>query len=77
MSALYIFLDESGNLDFSRKGTTNYVLAAVTTIAPINNAKKMQQLKYDVLNENQDLEYFHASEDKQAIRDRVFSTIRL
>jgi hypothetical protein len=76
MSALYIFLDESGNLDFSRKGTTNYVLAAVTTIAPINNAQKMQQLKYDVLNENQDLEYFHASEDKQAIRDRVFSTIK-
>lgn len=32
MSTLYVFLDESGNLDFSRGGTEHYVLAAVTSV---------------------------------------------
>jgi hypothetical protein len=72
---IYIFLDESGNLDFSRTGTLHYVLAAVVTESPLELSQKMQKLKYLKLEENKDIEYFHASEDKQHIRDDVISEI--
>lgn len=73
--ALFIFLDESGNLDFSEKGTNHYVLAAVTATKPLDSSKELQTLKYNFLHDSEDVEHFHASEDKQSIRDRVFETI--
>lgn len=75
MSKLYIFLDESGNLDFSHKGTAYYVLAAVTTTNPLVSSQELQQLKYQQLEEGNDTEYFHASEDKQTTRDLVISKL--
>lgn len=73
-SVLYIFLDESGNLDFSAKSgaTKYYVLSAVTTTNPLATAQELQSLKYVHLKDDTDIESFHASEDKQAIRDSVF-----
>lgn len=75
---LYIFLDESGNLDFTRKtgATTHYVLAAIHVLAPINTSQKLQQLKYSLLCEGADIEFFHASEDKQAVRDKVIDQLK-
>lgn len=72
---IYIFLDESGNLDFSRTGTLHYVLAAVVTEKPLELSQKLQRLKYSLLETDTDIEYFHASEDKQATRDKVISEI--
>lgn len=77
MSALYIFLDESGNLDFSRGGTTHYVLAAVTTVNPLASSQDLQQLKYSRLENGIDTEYFHASEDKQVTRDEVIKRLQV
>lgn len=75
-NTLYIFLDESGNLDFSRGGTTHYVLAAVTTTNPLATSQELQQLKYNLLEEGVDTEYFHASEDKQAVRNEVIKKLQ-
>jgi len=72
---LFIFLDESGNLDFSPNGTNHYVLAAVTAIEPLSSSTKMQDLKYAMLEQGIDVEHFHASEDKQTTRDVVFPII--
>lgn len=74
-NSLFIFLDESGNLDFSNKGTAYYVLSAITAIEPLDSSKKLQTLKYDLLHASEDVEYFHTSEDKQMIRDKVFGII--
>lgn len=76
MSVLYVFLDESGNLDFSRGGTEHYVLAAVTTVDPLLSSQKLQSLKYTQLERGIDTEYFHASEDKQTTRNDVISTLQ-
>lgn len=73
---LYVFLDESGNLDFSKTGTANYVLAAVVTDNPQATSQELQSLKYDNLRHDIDTEYFHASEDKQAIRDGVIARLQ-
>lgn len=35
---LFVFVDESGNLDFSPSGTNHYVLAAVATTNPLISA---------------------------------------
>lgn len=75
-NTLFVFVDESGNLDFSPSGTKYYVLAAVVTTNPILSATKLQQLKYDHLENGDDIEIFHASEDKQNIRNCVISAIK-
>jgi hypothetical protein len=75
MKNLFIFLDESGNLDFSPKGTNHFVLAAITALKPMQSSNVLQDLKYQLLSEGQDTQHFHASEDKQSTRDAVFSKI--
>ena len=78
MSCLYVFVDESGNLDFTPRGTKFFVLAAVSALAPVDSSKVLQNLKYKLLalgDGGSEYENFHASEDKQATRDEVFSQI--
>ena len=71
---LFIFVDESGNFDFSPKGTKYFVLSAVTTFDPLGR-EKLDEIKYEFLKKGLDIEYFHASEDKQIVRDKVFQFI--
>lgn len=78
MRYLYVFIDESGNLHFSTEGTKYFVMAAVSMISPIEISDKLQELKYKLLcegNGGNEYEYFHASEDRQITRDKVFEII--
>ena len=34
MKTLYVFIDESGNFDFSPSGTKYFILTTLTTIVP-------------------------------------------
>jgi len=78
--ALYIFIDESGNFDFSAKGTKYFALTAITTIAPLeareNLLRKVYDLKYEGWKEGRGDYYFHATEDKQEVRNWVFEAIK-
>lgn len=73
--SLYIFLDEGGNFDFSPGGTQYFTLTSVTASRPFAWDAALMSLKYDELERGSDAEYFHASEDKQIVRNRVFATI--
>jgi hypothetical protein len=73
---LYIFLDEAGNLDFSPTGTRFFLLGAITKERPFNAYKELTELKYDLAETSTELEYFHASENAQPVRKRVFDVIR-
>lgn len=78
MNCLYVFVDESGNLDFSKNGTRFFVMSAITAVIPLESSKKLQKLKYKLLAENNggnNFQCFHASEDNQKIRDLVFEQI--
>ena len=75
MRTLYLFIDDSGNFDFSSKGTNHFVMAGVTTTDPIASSAPLQQLKYGLLAEGEDVECFHASPNPQRVRDRVFEEI--
>jgi hypothetical protein len=72
---LYIFLDEAGNLDFSRNGTKYFVLGGITKERPFHAYKELTELKYNLVQRGMGLEYFHAAEDNQATRNQVFDII--
>lgn len=69
---LYLFIDESGNFDFSPKGTKYFVLTGLVTFDPITKRGDLVELRYKLLSEGIDQEYFHATEDQQAVRDQVY-----
>ena len=73
---LYIFIDESGNFDFSLKGTRYFVLTAVSTTEPSLSRERFLQLKYEMLKDGLCEESFHATEDSQLVRDAIFEQIR-
>lgn len=72
---LYIFLDEAGNFDFSSSGTNYFTLTSLTKYRPFEAYKALTELKYDLIEFGQNMECFHASEDSQATRNRVFDII--
>lgn len=72
---LYVFVDESGNFDFSPKGTEYFVMSAVYTTSPEISARAMLALKYKLLGEGIDVASFHATNDFQIVRDQVFEEI--
>src|ERR1035438_3099954 len=72
---LYIFLDEAGNLDFSRNGSRYFVLGGITKERPFHAYKELTEFKYDQVERGTALEYFHASENAQAVRNGVFDII--
>ncbi|MDO8511853.1 MAG: DUF3800 domain-containing protein [bacterium] len=81
IKTLYIFIDESGNFDFSPTGTKYFILTALSAIKPFDIASPLLDLRYNLLpnyscgTSMEERGYFHASEDTQAVRDQVFSII--
>lgn len=81
MKALYIFLDESGNFDFSPNGTKYFILTSLSTSAPFGVGGALLRLRYNLLpnyacgSHMADRGHFHASEDIQTVRDAVFEAL--
>lgn len=81
MKTLFIFIDESGNFDFSPNGTKYFILTALSTTNPYQIGSPLLKLRYQLLPNyscGQAMEesgYFHASEDIQFVRDNVFKII--
>ncbi len=72
----YIFIDESGNYDFSKSGTKNWVLTSVITEDVHPGVTELYDLKHKIIDLGTNLEYFHAAEDRQAVRNEVFAIIK-
>lgn len=78
MECLYVFIDESGNLDFGPKGTNYFVLSAIIVTDPVSSSQPMQELRYRLMKNGKggnEYDYFHASEDLQNTRDYVFEVL--
>lgn len=73
---LYIFVDESGNFDFSPKGTKYYTLTSLCDTRPFPSYDGLTELKYDLIEQGLDIESFHAAPDKQPVRDKVYAFIK-
>jgi Protein of unknown function (DUF3800) len=75
MKALYVFIDESGNFDFSASGTRYLVLSAVVCRKPIKSASRLLKLKYLRLALGFNTPGFHASQDRKSTKHQVLATI--
>ena len=73
--SVYIFLDESGNLDFSGRGTRYFVLTSVSMVRPFPMYEALDAYKYDCLEYGLATEYFHCANDNRHVRARVFEII--
>jgi hypothetical protein len=72
---LYVFIDESGNYDFSRTGTKYWVVTSLLITDVTQTLIRLCDLKHQIIDLGTDIEKFHASEDRQAVRDMVFPII--
>ena len=71
---VFAFLDEAGEYTFHAKSGAYLVYTGVITANPTLFSHEFAKLKYDLLAEGHCLERFHASEDKQFVRDRVLKS---
>ena len=69
---VYVFLDESGNLDFSDRGTRHFVLASVSMKRPFQMNGELDRYKYDCVEYGLEQERFHCANDNTHVRNRVF-----
>ena len=72
---VYVFLDESGNLDFSSSGTRYFVLTSVSMKRPFQINDALDEYKYDCIEYGLEQQYFHCAEDNLHVRSRVFGII--
>lgn len=72
---LYIYIDESGDLNFSETGTSHFTLTAHISLGAPTYEAELFALRDAVVSEGIAISRFHATEDKQHVRDRVFSII--
>jgi len=73
---LYLFIDEAGNFDFSPGGTRYFILTCLIEERPFPSYDSLRTLRYDLLEDGTNIEYFHCAEDRQAVRNQVFSIIQ-
>ena len=71
----YIFLDESGNLDFKPSGTRYFVMTSVSMRRPFAICEELDSCKHDCLENGLNLEYFHCAEDSGRVRENVFDRV--
>lgn len=75
MNYLYVFIDVSGNYDYSPTGTMSLVITS-TLCTDINpGVLELYAVKHEVIDQGIDLEYFHAAEDRQPVREKIFDII--
>lgn len=76
MPALNIFIDESGNFDFSPNGTRYFLLTAVSTTDCDALYSDYFRLRHRIAATGLGLEEFHATEDRQAVRNQMFDLLQ-
>jgi hypothetical protein len=76
MAPTYLFVDESGDMNFSAGGSPYFYFGALSTADPLPLTRALTSLRYAFLTEGLGIDRFHAAEDRQVVRDRVFATIR-
>ena len=80
MARMHMFADEAGNFDFSRKPGASRFFILTTVAFPRGHdalATDLRALRFELAWDGTDLRReFHATEDPQRVRDRVFELLR-
>ena len=76
MRRVHVFADEAGNFDFSNgPSASKYFILTTLVMKECSLGERLLALRRQLAFEGLEIhqEGFHASEDKQAVRDRVFN----
>ena len=81
---VYIFVDESGDMDFSQKGSQHYMFHFLVKKRPFTLHEYISSYRYELLergldplnNQRFNIEYFHAHNDNKYIKNELFKIIR-
>lgn len=79
MARIFMFADEAGCFNFSRNpgASKYYIVCTISCPSCADLGTALLNLRRDLVWEKLPVrEYFHASEDKQVIRDRVFGLLK-
>jgi hypothetical protein len=74
----YVFADEAGDFEFARKqNVSRYFIVCTVAMDDCAAGPCLLELRRKLARDGHELgDYFHASEDKQLVRDSVFELIR-
>jgi len=80
---IYIFIDEAGDMDFSKKGSKYYMFNFLVKQRPFNLHEYISNYRYSLLERNLnplngkrlDIEAFHAHKDNKYIKNELFNII--
>lgn len=74
---LFLYLDESGNYVFGKEGSEHLIFTVLATSNPYALQQGLCELEKKLRKNRMPIEsgYFHATEDKQAVRNEVFSLL--
>jgi hypothetical protein len=78
MSRVHVFADEAGNFDFStHRGASRYFILTTVTMGDWRAGDALLNLRRQLAWEGieQATDDFHATEEKQVVRDRVFAAL--
>jgi hypothetical protein len=75
-TTLFVFIDESGDMDFNAKASQHFLMSAIFTSLPGESAQAMQRLKYELLAEGSEHLEFHATNNPWEIRNRVITAVQ-
>lgn len=75
MQTSCIFIDEAGNLDFSPAGSRLFLFVCLVGELGSQGIGSLHYLRKNLLLRGLDIEFFHASENKPAIRAEVFTVL--
>jgi hypothetical protein len=78
MARIHVFADEAGTFDFRRgDNISRYLIVCTATMHSCQASNDILELKRELAWEQAPLgDYFHATTDTQAVRDRVFAVIQ-
>lgn len=72
---IYLYFDEAGDLNFKSSGTDYFMFGVLVTRNPWPLSDALNGLRRELYQGRFIPEYFHASEDLQEVRNRVFECI--
>lgn len=77
MTRAFVFADEAGDFDFSRKpNVSRYFILCTIALDACDIGAEMLALRRKLIWDGADLgDYFHATKDSQSVRDQVFDLI--
>lgn len=76
MKALYAFIDEGGDFNFSPTGSRYFTITSVAVSRPFPIQQELNELRFNLLERGLEIPCFHATTDRQATRDQVFTLIQ-